>query len=447
MPKVSVIVRKAYGAGLYAMSGPAFEPEATIALPTAKIAVMGPEAAVNAVFANKIAAIEDPDERAALRGRAAPALRGGRRPLPPGLGAGHRRGGRLPRPPRARSSAPRPRRRARTATSATAATASPRSDGLDWRSAGGRRHAGPVDLPALPDAVVIRDVGPRDGLQPEAPVAVEDRVRLIEALVAAGVTRIEAAAFVSPKAVPAMAGAAEVLGRGAAVGGRALLGARAQRAGRRAGARVRRRRAHRHRLAVGDLQPAQRPHVDRRVGRRRSRTSAAVGRRRARWTPCSAAASARPTRARSPPADVAALADAPADSGCAAITCADTTGMATPRRDRRGGRRGRHRHRAAPPRDPGHRARVAPTPPCSSASPASTRRWAASAARPFAAGAAGNLATEELVALLDDLGVTHRHRRRRPHRGRAPGRRAGRAAGPQPGGRRRPPHPAGTRTR
>jgi acetyl-CoA carboxylase carboxyltransferase component len=63
VPKVSVIVRKAYGAGLYAMSGPAFEPEATIALPTAKIAVMGPEAAVNAVFANKIAAIEDPAER------------------------------------------------------------------------------------------------------------------------------------------------------------------------------------------------------------------------------------------------------------------------------------------------------------------------------------------------------------------------------------------------
>jgi acetyl-CoA carboxylase carboxyltransferase component len=63
VPKVSVIVRKAYGAGLYAMSGPAFDPEATLALPTAKIAVMGPEAAVNAVFANKIAAIDDPDER------------------------------------------------------------------------------------------------------------------------------------------------------------------------------------------------------------------------------------------------------------------------------------------------------------------------------------------------------------------------------------------------
>ena len=66
VPKVSVIVRKAYGAGLYAMAGPAFDPEATIALPTAKIAVMGPEAAVNAVFANKISAMTDPVEREAF---------------------------------------------------------------------------------------------------------------------------------------------------------------------------------------------------------------------------------------------------------------------------------------------------------------------------------------------------------------------------------------------
>ena len=66
VPKLCVVLRKAYGAGLYAMAGPAFEPEATIALPTAKIAVMGPEAAVNAVFANKIAAFEDPAEAEAF---------------------------------------------------------------------------------------------------------------------------------------------------------------------------------------------------------------------------------------------------------------------------------------------------------------------------------------------------------------------------------------------
>ena len=66
VPKISIVVRKAYGAGLYAMCGPGFEPDACIALPTAKIAVMGPEPVVNAVFFNRITAIEDPEERAAF---------------------------------------------------------------------------------------------------------------------------------------------------------------------------------------------------------------------------------------------------------------------------------------------------------------------------------------------------------------------------------------------
>ncbi|MET0423495.1 MAG: acyl-CoA carboxylase subunit beta [Actinoplanes sp.] len=66
VPKICVVVRKAYGAGLYAMAGPGFDPEATIALPTAKIAVMGAEAAVNAVYANKIAALGSDEERAAF---------------------------------------------------------------------------------------------------------------------------------------------------------------------------------------------------------------------------------------------------------------------------------------------------------------------------------------------------------------------------------------------
>ncbi len=63
VPKISVIVRKAYGAGLYAMAGPAFEPDCCIALPSASIAVMGPQAAINAVFYNQIQAIEDEAER------------------------------------------------------------------------------------------------------------------------------------------------------------------------------------------------------------------------------------------------------------------------------------------------------------------------------------------------------------------------------------------------
>ncbi len=66
VPQFCIVVRKAYGAGLYAMGGPGFMPDATLALPTAKIAVMGPEAAVNAVYANKIAEITDPEEQAAF---------------------------------------------------------------------------------------------------------------------------------------------------------------------------------------------------------------------------------------------------------------------------------------------------------------------------------------------------------------------------------------------
>jgi acetyl-CoA carboxylase carboxyltransferase component len=65
VPKICVIVRKAYGAGLYAMAGPGFEPDATLALPTAKIAVMGAEAAVNAVYYNRLAALSSDGERAA----------------------------------------------------------------------------------------------------------------------------------------------------------------------------------------------------------------------------------------------------------------------------------------------------------------------------------------------------------------------------------------------
>ena len=58
------MVRKAYGAGLYAMAGPAFEPDCCIALSTASIAVMGPQAAINAVFYNQLQAIDDEQERA-----------------------------------------------------------------------------------------------------------------------------------------------------------------------------------------------------------------------------------------------------------------------------------------------------------------------------------------------------------------------------------------------
>jgi acetyl-CoA carboxylase carboxyltransferase component len=65
VPKICVVMRKAYGAGLYAMCGPAFDPDCTLALPSAQIAVMGPEAAVNAVYYNRIQELPE-EERAAF---------------------------------------------------------------------------------------------------------------------------------------------------------------------------------------------------------------------------------------------------------------------------------------------------------------------------------------------------------------------------------------------
>ncbi|MEM8610178.1 MAG: hydroxymethylglutaryl-CoA lyase [Myxococcota bacterium] len=65
----------------------------------------------------------------------------------------------------------------------------------------------------LPERVSVYEVAPRDGLQNEsAQVATHAKVRLIEALVDAGVTRIEAGSFVAPKWVPQMADADEVFG-------------------------------------------------------------------------------------------------------------------------------------------------------------------------------------------------------------------------------------------
>ena len=64
VPKQCVVLRKAYGAGIYAMSGPAYDPEATLGLPSGEIAIMGPEAAINAVYRNRLDDIEDEEERA-----------------------------------------------------------------------------------------------------------------------------------------------------------------------------------------------------------------------------------------------------------------------------------------------------------------------------------------------------------------------------------------------
>ena len=61
VPKITVVVRKAYGAGYFVMNGKAYEPDLIVAWPSAEISVMGPEGAVNIIFRKQIEAAEDPD--------------------------------------------------------------------------------------------------------------------------------------------------------------------------------------------------------------------------------------------------------------------------------------------------------------------------------------------------------------------------------------------------
>jgi hydroxymethylglutaryl-CoA lyase len=256
--------------------------------------------------------------------------------------------------------------------------------------------------PRLPDAVVIRDVGPRDGLQPESPVEPVERVRLIEALVDAGVRRIEAAAFVSPTAVPAMAGAAEVL------------------------AAVPRLTGLRYAALVPNVRGAElalqsdldeltvtislsETYNERNVRMSIDESVAVIAEvcGLAGDLPVDAVLSCAfgsPYEGDVEPAAVAALVDRLREAGCAAVTCADTTGMATPRGigqvvDVLGTDIGLHLHET----------RGTALVCAYAALQLGVTRFDTSVGglggSPFAAGAAGNLATEGLVAMLDDLGV------------------------------------------
>ena len=250
--------------------------------------------------------------------------------------------------------------------------------------------------------MVIRDVGPRDGLQPEAPIAVEDRVRLIEAIVAAGVQRIEAVAFVSPKAVPAMAGAAEVL---AAVPRSSHVTYSALVPNVRGAELALECEVDELTITTSMSETYSRKNVNMSI----EESVRAVGEvcAVAGDVPVDAVLSCSfgsPYEGEVDPADVAELAQRLRDEGATAITCADTTGMATPRRvadvvEATGTDIGLHLHET----------RGTALVCAYAALQLGVTRFDTSVGglggSPFAVGAAGNLATEELVAMLDDLAV------------------------------------------
>jgi hydroxymethylglutaryl-CoA lyase len=249
--------------------------------------------------------------------------------------------------------------------------------------------------------VAIRDVGPRDGLQPEQPVPVVDRVRLVEALVAAGVTRIEAAAFVSPKVVPAMAGAAEVMAAVPRVEGV------------RYAALVPNVRGAQDALAaeVDELTVTisiSETYNQRNVNMSTAESESIIGEvcGLAGDVPVDAVVSCAfgsPYEGDVDPRDVAALVERLRAAG-ATVTLADTTGMATPRRVAE--------VLAATGHDVGlhlHDTRGTAMVNAYAALQAGVARFDTAVGglggSPFAHGATGNLATEELVAVLDDLGI------------------------------------------
>ncbi|MGE3620935.1 MAG: hydroxymethylglutaryl-CoA lyase [Acidimicrobiia bacterium] len=255
----------------------------------------------------------------------------------------------------------------------------------------------------MPPEVVVRDVGPRDGLQPEAPVAPQDRVRLVEALVAAGVREVEVAAFVSPRAVPAMAGAAEVLAgvpRGPGVRYAALVpNLRGAELALAAGVDV-------LTVTISISEAYNRRNVGMSTAESEA-VIAAVCALAGDEVPVDAVVSCAfgsPYEGEVAPTAVAALAGRLRAAGCAAVTLADTTGMATPRRV--------EEVVAATGTDVGlhlHDTRGTALVNAYAGLVLGVRRFDTSVGglggSPFAAGATGNLATEELVALLDDLGV------------------------------------------
>ena len=261
-----------------------------------------------------------------------------------------------------------------------------------------------------PASVTIRDVGPRDGLQPEAPVPVADRILLVEALQHAGLRHIEVTAFVSSKAVPAMADAGAVMA-GIARQARSIYAALVPNV---RGAELA------LAAAVDELTvtiSASQEYNQRNVKMSTAESEAQIATivQRAQGAddgavPVDAVISCAfgsPYEGDIHPIDVVALAGRLTAVGVSTVTFADTTGMATPRRiddlvDAMAGEVegvGLHLHDTRG---------IALTNAYAALERGIVRFDTAVGGlggSPFATGAGGNLATEDLVALLDDLGI------------------------------------------
>jgi hydroxymethylglutaryl-CoA lyase len=261
----------------------------------------------------------------------------------------------------------------------------------------------------LPSTVSIREVAPRDGLQNEAPVPATSKVRLIDALAGTGVRRIEAVSFVHPKAVPQMADADEVW---------RLVG---KAAGVRYSALVPNTRGAQRAIAAGFTEievvvSASDTHNKRNLNRSTAESLDDI----ASLIPLVHAAGARlevivatsfgcPYEGDVDPARVASIMDRVRAAGADRLACGDTTGMATPRRVREVVSAVRERHADAPLLLHFHNTRGTALANVLTALELGVTEFDASVGGiggcPYAPGASGNVATEELVHMLHDMGI------------------------------------------
>ncbi|HEY3008796.1 MAG TPA: hydroxymethylglutaryl-CoA lyase [Micromonosporaceae bacterium] len=261
----------------------------------------------------------------------------------------------------------------------------------------------------LPSEVSIREVGPRDGLQNEAPVPTEAKVRLLDALSATGVRRVEAVSFVHPKAIPQMADADEVWKRAA------------RRPGVRYSALVPNSRGAQRALAAGFTEievvvSASDTHNKMNVNRSTAESlddiaelidalhgaGAAVEVIVATSFGC-------PYEGDVDPARVADIVDRVLADGADRVAFGDTTGMATPRRVRDVVALVRERHPDTPMLLHFHDTRGTALANILTALELGITEYDASVGGlggcPYAPGATGNVATEEVVHMLHDMGI------------------------------------------
>lgn len=263
---------------------------------------------------------------------------------------------------------------------------------------------------ALPASCDVREVGPRDGLQAEAPVPLADRVRLVDALSGTGVRRIEAASFVHPEAMPAMAGAEELL---ATIHRRRGVCYSALVPNRRGAERALAAGADELEAVVSASETHNRRNLNRGVEETLAEVAAVIELAHAGGRPVEAGVATAfgcPYEGDVAPQRVAGLARRLLDLGADGLSFGDTTGMGTPRRvevlldalEAAGVDLGSVRLHLHDTRGTGLANAYA-------ALQRGVARFDASVGGlggcPYAPGASGNVSTEDLVHMLEDLGV------------------------------------------